>query len=138
MSSGPDLYRHAKIGDFTQTPPTFHNPYIDDPLLRRTLRRLVSQKHLDRVSKDLSQFGDRIVAEINHLGRRCELNQPRLEQHDAWGRRVDELIVCPEWNRLKEICAEEGLIAIGYDDNIDSVTRRVHQVHFFSYPLICI
>ncbi|VDN35236.1 unnamed protein product, partial [Cylicostephanus goldi] len=104
------------------------NPFIDDPLLKRTLRRLVPRKDFDRVAKDLSCFGDRIVTEINHLGRQCELNQPRLEQHDAWGRRVDNLIVCPEWYRLKEICAEEGLIALGYDDNVDPITRRMHQI----------
>ncbi|KHJ95971.1 acyl-CoA dehydrogenase, middle domain protein [Oesophagostomum dentatum] len=128
MSSGASLYRHAKTGDFTQTPPTLHNPFNDDPMLKRTLRRLLPHEHLDHVIKDLNKFGDRIVGEIDSLGRQCELNQPRLEQHDAWGRRVDQLIVCPEWYRLKEICAEEGLISIGYDDDVDPITRRVHQI----------
>lgn len=30
-------------------------------------------------------------------------------------RRVDKLSVAPGWDRLKEISAEEGLIAIGYE-----------------------
>ncbi|KAK6740454.1 hypothetical protein RB195_008737 [Necator americanus] len=128
VSSGASAYRHAKIGDFNQIPPTLHNPFNDDPMLKRTLRRLIPPTNFERVTKELSKFGDRIVAEIDALGRQCELNQPRLEQHDAWGRRVDELIVCPEWYRLKEICAEEGLISIGYDDKTDSVTRRIHQI----------
>ena len=51
-----------------------------------------------------------MVTEIEHLGRQCELQQPTLEQHDAWGKRVDKLKVCPEWYRLKEICAEEGVV----------------------------
>ena len=36
--------------------------------------------------------------------------------------------MCKEWNRLKEICAEEGLISIGYDEKVHGLTRRLHQV----------
>ena len=49
-----------------------------------------------------------------HLGRRVELDPPRLEQYDAWGKRVDRVIVNPAWNRLHDIAAEEGLIEIAY------------------------
>ncbi|KAK6055238.1 acyl-CoA dehydrogenase, middle domain protein, partial [Cooperia oncophora] len=96
-------------------------------MLKRTLRRILPKQDYEKVEKDLCRFGERIVDEIDRLGRKCELNQPKLEQFDAWGRRVDELIVCPEWNRLKEICAEEGLISTGYENSAHPVTRRVHQ-----------
>ncbi|PAV72169.1 hypothetical protein WR25_00019 [Diploscapter pachys] len=122
------LFAHAKTGGFAQPAPVLRNPYRDDPLLDRILKRLLPRADYDKVSHDLSKFGDRIVSEIDELGRQAELNQPRLEPYDAWGNRVDNLIVCKEWNRLKEICAEEGLISIGYDEKVDGLTRRLHQV----------
>ncbi|KAK6031390.1 Ras family protein, partial [Ostertagia ostertagi] len=153
MCSRTTSYRHAKLGGFSQTPPVLHNPFNDDPMLKRTLRRILPEQdykrvryervllmvqilsHSLKVEKDLSRFGERIVEEIDRLGRICELNQPKLEQFDAWGRRVDELVVCPEWNRLKEICAEEGLISIGYENDVHPLTRRIHQfakIYLFS------
>lgn len=67
------------------------------------------------VERDLLRFGERIVAEIDSLGRQCELNPPRLQQYDAWGRRVDRIITCDAWTRLKGISAQEGLVASGYE-----------------------
>jgi hypothetical protein len=44
------------------------------------------------------------------------LNEPKLQQYNAWGERVDNIITSHEWKRLKGISAEEGLIAIGYEN----------------------
>ena len=71
------------------------------------------------VSRDLERFGERVAGEIYQLGYNAELNQPKLEQYDAWGRRVDDIITSHEWKRLKEISAEEGLIAIGYENKLE-------------------
>lgn len=49
------------------------------------------------------------------MGWECELNLPRLEQYDAWGKRVDRLITCSAWKELKTVAAEEGLISIAYE-----------------------
>uniref|UniRef100_A0A1I7TMB9 Acyl-CoA dehydrogenase family member 11-like n=1 Tax=Caenorhabditis tropicalis TaxID=1561998 RepID=A0A1I7TMB9_9PELO len=121
-------YSHAKTGGFSQDSPTLHNPYTDDPILDRALRRLLPEAQYMRVAADLSKFGDRITSEIEHLGRQAELDQPRLEQQDAWGKRIDKLIVCNEWQKLKQICAEEGVISIGYENDVDPFVRRIHQV----------
>uniref|UniRef100_A0A1I7ZLQ5 Acyl-CoA dehydrogenase family member 11-like n=1 Tax=Steinernema glaseri TaxID=37863 RepID=A0A1I7ZLQ5_9BILA len=128
FASQPLPYAHAKTGCFTQTAPRLNNPFSDDPLLERVLRRWLPQSVYDDVCNDLNKFGKRIVQEIDGLGREAELQEPRLEQLDAWGNRVDKLVVAPAWNRLKEICAEEGVIAIGYDESKDPVWRRVHQI----------
>ncbi|CAJ0928579.1 unnamed protein product, partial [Mesorhabditis belari] len=128
MASGVANYAHAKTGNFTQTEPVLHNPFQDDPLMDRVLRRLLPQKEYERVAADLNRFGDRVVAEIDKKGQQCEIDKPRLEQHNAWGKRVDSLWVCPEWRELKQMCAEEGIIELGYDEKVDPVTRRLHQV----------
>ena len=68
------------------------------------------------VSDDLERFGERVAGEIYDLGYNAELNQPKLQQYDAWGKHVDDIITSQEWKHLKKISAEEGLIAIGYEN----------------------
>ncbi|CAB3402738.1 unnamed protein product [Caenorhabditis bovis] len=121
-------YMHAKTGGFSQAAPTLHNPYKDDPILDRALRRMLPQECYEKVASDLARFGDRVVSEIEQLGRQAELEQPKLEQQDAWGKRIDKLVVCKEWYRLKQICAEEGIIAIGYEKDQDPYVQRLHQI----------
>ena len=68
------------------------------------------------ISDDLERFGERVANEIYELGYNAELNEPKLQQYNAWGARVDNIITSHEWKRLKGISAEEGLIAIGYEN----------------------
>uniref|UniRef100_A0A493TTS6 Acyl-CoA dehydrogenase family member 11 n=1 Tax=Anas platyrhynchos platyrhynchos TaxID=8840 RepID=A0A493TTS6_ANAPP len=49
-----------------------------------------------------------------------------LEEYDAWGQRVDHIITCSAWKRMKEISAEEGLIAEAYERRYSNWSR-VHQ-----------
>lgn len=63
----------------------------------------------------MTRFGERLVQEIDALGLECEENPPRLKHFDAWGRRSDHIITSPAWTRMKEISAEEGLVAAGYE-----------------------
>uniref|UniRef100_A0A914X3E8 Uncharacterized protein n=1 Tax=Plectus sambesii TaxID=2011161 RepID=A0A914X3E8_9BILA len=119
-------YAHAKTGGFTQDAPTLHNPFDDDPLLEKVLRRWLPQQAYDAVAADLHAFGERVVSELNTLGRECDVHPPQLEQHDAWGRRVDRLVLTPAWGQLKQIAAQEGLIAIGYERK-HGQWSRLHQ-----------
>lgn len=65
--------------------------------------------------QDLERFGNRLLTEIQPLSWECELNTPVFRQYDAWGRRVDHIHTCSAWRRMKEISAEEGLIAEAYE-----------------------
>uniref|UniRef100_A0A914Q6F8 Adaptive response protein AidB N-terminal domain-containing protein n=1 Tax=Panagrolaimus davidi TaxID=227884 RepID=A0A914Q6F8_9BILA len=121
-------YKHAKTGKFTQPSPILENPFTSDPILSRALKRLLPQQEYVKVSNDLTKFGERIVNEVDKLGNDAEIQPPQIQQFDAWGNRIDKLIVAPAWNRLKEISAEEGLIAIGYDKSVDPEYRRLHQM----------
>jgi hypothetical protein len=52
-----------------------------------------------------------------------------LIQYDAWGRRIDQLITSSAWKQLKSIAAEEGLLAIGYEERKSgSCYHRLHQI----------
>ncbi|KAJ1092523.1 hypothetical protein NDU88_005633 [Pleurodeles waltl] len=132
------------IGNFFQEKPHLGNQYLEDTLLQEFLKRHLPPKIFFEVDQDLQRFGKRVTEEIDILGRECELNLPRLEQYDSWGRRVDHIITCPAWKRMKEIASEEGLIAEAYERRY-STWSRVYQVAkmylytpssgFFSCPL---
>ena len=64
--------------------------------------------------QDFEKFGNRIVKEIDELGRQAEKNPPSLTHYDAYGRRIDELVLHESWRRLHDISAEEGLVSTAY------------------------
>uniref|UniRef100_A0A669PXA4 Acyl-CoA dehydrogenase family member 11 n=1 Tax=Phasianus colchicus TaxID=9054 RepID=A0A669PXA4_PHACC len=81
---------------------------------------------LEEVNQELEGFGNRLLTKIRPLGWECELNPPVFRQYDAWGQRVDHIVTCSAWKRMKEIAAEEGLIAEAYERRYSNWSR-VHQ-----------
>ncbi|NXP46761.1 ACD11 dehydrogenase, partial [Heliornis fulica] len=81
---------------------------------------------LEEVNQDLERFGNRLSTQIKPLGWECELNPPVFRQYDAWGQRVDHIFTCSAWRRMKEIAAEEGLIAEAYERRYANWSR-LHQ-----------
>ncbi|XP_075069286.1 acyl-CoA dehydrogenase family member 11-like [Mixophyes fleayi] len=126
-------FSRAVIGNFFQEQPKLGNQYLEDALLQSYLRRHLPPRVLEEVSQDLERFGHRLVEEIDSLGRECELNPPQLQQYDAWGRRVDRILTCPAWKRMKELSAEEGLIAEAYERKYSSWSRLVQVVKLYLY-----
>ena len=63
-----------------------------------------------------TKFGRRVSHELTAIGREMDLphNQPRLQQYNAWGQRVDEIQTCAGWKHMKKVSAEEGLIDEDY------------------------
>ncbi|KAI6076410.1 Acyl-CoA dehydrogenase family member 11 isoform X2 [Aix galericulata] len=109
-----------------QERPETGNQYLEDALLRSYLKAHLPPKVLEEVSQDLERFGNRLLTEVKPLGWECELNPPVFRQYDAWGQRVDHIITCSAWKRMKEISAEEGLIAEAYERRYSNWSR-VHQ-----------
>jgi alkylation response protein AidB-like acyl-CoA dehydrogenase len=54
------------------------------------------------------------------------LNEPKLIQWDAWGNRIDKIEVTPLWHKAERIAAENGVVAIAYEQKHGSLSR-VHQ-----------
>ncbi|KAM6241767.1 acyl-CoA dehydrogenase family member 11-like isoform 2-T5 [Spheniscus humboldti] len=109
-----------------QEQPQAGNQYLEDALLRSYLKTHLPRKVLEEVNRDLERFGNRLLTEIKPLGWECELNPPVFRQYDAWGRRVDHIVTCSAWGRMKEIAAEEGLIAEAYERRYSNWSR-LHQ-----------
>ncbi|XP_029474907.1 acyl-CoA dehydrogenase family member 11-like isoform X2 [Rhinatrema bivittatum] len=120
-------FSRASVGTFFQDHPRLGNQYLEDTFLQKYLRRHLPPKVFQEVSQQLERFGARVTDEIDSLGRECELSPPQLQQYDAWGQRVDRIVTCPAWKRMKEISAEEGLIAEAYERKYSSWSR-VYQV----------
>ncbi|XP_066516306.1 acyl-CoA dehydrogenase family member 11-like [Hoplias malabaricus] len=124
------LFSRATIGSFFQEQPVLRNPFTQDALLQGYLRRHLP---LQEVESDLCRFGDQIVGEIDALGRQCEQNPPQLQQFGAWGRRVDRIVTCPAWTRMKCIAAEEGLVAAGYERRYNEWSRVYQMCKLYLY-----
>ncbi|NXV25585.1 ACD11 dehydrogenase, partial [Rissa tridactyla] len=109
-----------------QEQPETGNQYLEDALLRSYLKTHLPPKVLEEVNRDLERFGNRLLTKIRPLGWQCELNPPVFRQYDAWGQRVDQIVTCSAWRKMKEIAAEEGLIAEAYERRYSNWSR-LHQ-----------
>ncbi|KAM8962201.1 acyl-CoA dehydrogenase family member 11-like [Pelodytes ibericus] len=126
-------FSRAMIGNFFQEQPKLGNQFLEDALLQSYMKRYLPPVVLEEVSRDLVRFGQRLVDEIDSLGRQCELNPPYLQQYDAWGCRVDRIVTCPAWKKMKELSAEEGLVAEAYERKYSSWSRLVQVVKLYLY-----
>ncbi|XP_074526442.1 acyl-CoA dehydrogenase family member 11 [Halichoeres trimaculatus] len=120
----------AKIGSFFQDRPVLKNPFLEDALLRGYLRRHLPE---EAVFSDLNAFGDRVANEVDGWGRECEVTPPRLVHFDPWGRRVDNIVTSPAWKRMKDLSAQEGLVAIGYERSYGEWSRVYQMSKLFIF-----
>lgn len=126
-------FAKAAHGNFFQQPPELKNPWTHDSFANKVLALLAPPDVTAAISSDLTRFGDRIVSEIDHLGNECELNPPSLIQYNAWGRLTNELRTCQAWKDQKAISAEEGLVAIPYENRQREFSRLYQALKLYIY-----
>lgn len=126
-------FSKANHGKFLQQPPELKNPWTHDGFANKILTILTPPDVTKAVSSDLTRFGDRIVNEIDQLGNECELNPPSLMQYNAWGRLANELRTCQAWKDQKSISAEEGLVAIPYENSQREFSRLYQALKLYIY-----
>lgn len=95
--------------------PVLTNPFEADHFLKTYIQSAFPQDMQKYILEDLHRFGERIVNEIEGVGKQAEAQPPYLKKYSAWGRRINEIVLDPSWSRLDEISAEEGLVAIAYE-----------------------
>ncbi|KAK6192103.1 hypothetical protein SNE40_003641 [Patella caerulea] len=126
-------FAHAKIGQFFQDKPLLGNQFSEDTVLQSYLQRYVPKEIYGEISPDLKRFGERVATDIYDLHLQCDKEIPQLEQYDAWGKRVDNLITSPAWKRMHDISAEEGLIAIAYEKKYGEWSRLYQMAKLYLY-----
>ncbi len=111
---------------FVQAGPVLGNPFADDPLLQAYLRWRLPADLQETLAPGLLAFGQRMVDEVQGLGRQAESHPPRLVPYSAWGERIDQIEISGAWKRLRDIAAAEGLVSIGYQ-RAEGAFSRLHQ-----------
>jgi len=89
------------------------DPYRTDLILPALLKRLLPLEVLQAVEADLLHFTDEVLPRIKEASSQMEV--PTLTQYDQWGRRIDKLNTSEGWRRMKDICIQEGLVAIAHE-----------------------
>lgn len=120
-------FARARLGSFFQAEPQLGNQFTEDVTLQKYLKRHLPPKVYQEIYPDLERFGHRVATDLYELHRDCEKNPPKLETFDSWGKRVDRIVTCPAWKKLKAVSAEEGLIAIAYERK-QQQWSRVYQM----------
>lgn len=106
---------NTPFSDFLQQAPKLDNEFTDDVFLQDYLHAYLPEQTLAAISPDLEQFGKRVATDFIDWAREAEKNPPKLTQFNAWGERVDEILVSQGWLNLEKVAAEDGLVAIGYE-----------------------
>jgi acyl-CoA dehydrogenase len=129
---------------FYQTPPELGNTYLGDDVLRRYLRNTLPPDVLARIEPELEAIGDISGGELYRDSIAGHRDEPRLQQWDAWGRRVDQIEITPLWKKAQRITAEKGVVATAYEKRSGEYSR-IHQFalvyliepswHVYSCPL---
>src|SRR5690554_2359544 len=119
--------------DFIQEGPKLHHPYLSDKLLQALLVRYLPSEFQKEVQEDLTRFGTRVIDEMEELSQEAERITPVHVPYDPWGKRIDEIKVTPAWNRLHEIAAEEGIVAIGYERKQKEFSRLYQFAKLYLY-----
>jgi len=131
--SAENTFAASSRGSFFQEAPRLRNQYSGDLFLQSYLRRILPTEVLQEIRPDLEKFGHRVATDIDSMGRQCELQPPRLEHFDAWGRRVDNIHTCQGWRQLHDVSAEEGLISIAFERKYGQWSRIYQAVKLFMF-----
>lgn len=116
---------------FFQDGPRLGNQYDEDSFFQSLLDRLITNPDtLSKSKKELHALGHRVTYELIPLAKELDQteNQPRLVQHEAWGRRTDVIVTHPNWKHMHGVAAVEGLVSDGY--NVDSWGRDARLIQF--------
>ncbi|MEE2751643.1 MAG: acyl-CoA dehydrogenase family protein [Myxococcota bacterium] len=112
--------------DFNQAPPELGNQYDDDALLQEYLERNLGPELLKNQEEQYRHLGDLGGRSLYRAQLEDRLNEPTLNNWDAWGNRIDQITLTPLWQRAKQLTAEHGLIAAAYEQE-HGPQSRIHQ-----------
>lgn len=132
------------MGNFIQAGPGLENTFSTDKVLQLLLKWQFPKDLYQRLQPDLEYLGEQAATRLLRLARQAEKETPEHIPYTAWGERIDEIRVSSAWQRLQDIAAEEGLVAVGYERKQGAFSRlyqfaKLYLYHassaFFTCPL---
>ncbi|MCO5230317.1 MAG: acyl-CoA dehydrogenase family protein [Chitinophagales bacterium] len=127
------MKNHTPYSNFHQDEPLLTNEYTQDEFLQDYLETYLPNEVMNEIRPDLERFGKKVATELIEYANACENNPPKLISFNAWGERVDEIKVAPEWEKLEAVAAEEGLVAIGYERKYGAHSRLYQFAKLYLY-----
>lgn len=122
---------------FTQTGPDVgSNLFKQDAFLLGLTKRYLSDEAYLLMLPQLLALGEDIPRRVRLWGDNAEDYPPRLENYDAFGRRVDRLHLTQGWLRLKKFAQQNRMVALGYDKKLRKsgrVAQAAAQIMFSAY-----
>ena len=111
-----------------QDPPRLTDEWRDDLALRRYLERVLPSDVRREVEPSLAEMGQLAATDLKRWSDEMDQrdHEPRLVSFDAWGRRVDEVVTSPVWQRIADVAHERGVVATAYE-RAHGQHSRVHQ-----------
>ena len=100
---------------FAQDAPQLPDPWRSDPRLQARLRRRLPGAFIAEAEARLRAMAGQSGGELFEMQLADRLNEPRLVRWDPWGNRIDTVEVTPLWHRARDLAAEHGLVATGYE-----------------------
>ncbi|MFP5224356.1 MAG: acyl-CoA dehydrogenase family protein [Actinomycetota bacterium] len=110
---------------FVQDGPVRQDRWETDRVLRNRVERLLPDEVLSEVGEWLADLGKRAVEEWAPLAEQAEANPPHLVRFDAWGNRIDQIVVDPAWTELVKRGQSIGIAAIPYEAEFGPASRIV-------------
>lgn len=111
---------------FQQAPPNLDNQFTDDRVLRSYLARVLPTAMLAEIEPSLTELGRLAGSELYQMQLADRLNEPELTPRDAWGNRIDHVVVTPLWREAERVAVEFGVVATAYEQKHGALSR-VHQ-----------
>ncbi|KAM0752883.1 acyl-CoA dehydrogenase/oxidase C-terminal [Meredithblackwellia eburnea MCA 4105] len=102
---------------FQQQPIQLPPLWSTDEVLKSLMQRALPEPVYAELDTELTAFQDRLAGPIRALGALADGvdAEPSVTHYDQWGKRVDVLRTSEGWRRLKDVAAEEGLVAATYE-----------------------
>ena len=114
----------SSIDGFFQQSPPIQNQLHDDIALKRALKLFLPEYVRQETQGELTAFGEKVLSkEVLDLVADAEKNLPYLKTWDSWGRRRDELITSEGWRKLSALGIQDGMVAIGYENQYLQFSR---------------
>lgn len=119
--------------DFFQTAPQLKNQFTQDPLLSRYLKSKLPSDVYQSIHPELNSLGEKAAGIMLEWAIDAEKNPPQHVPYDAWGNRIDELVLTSGWKNLEALAATSGIVASAYERKFAEYSRLFQMSLLYLY-----